>query len=75
MLFSKRGESFHQNFTKIKNYHQGNTTLDEIGTSRCGLRSEEQTTVESWQLSLWGVACFNKAHHMQCINKCKMGNK
>lgn len=75
MLFSKRGKSLHQNFTKLRklsprkycawwNWH----------IQRCRFHSE-QNTIESWQLSLRGVVYFNKTHHMWCINKCKMGNR
>lgn len=66
-------------FTKIsqswENYHQGNTDLGEIDTYRYGFHSEEQNILGNWQLSLKVIVYFNKTRHMQCINKCQMGNK
>lgn len=73
-LFNKRGKTFHQNHLSWENYHQGTTVLDEIGIYR-GFHSEGQNTFGNWQLSWRGMVYFNKTHHMQCINKCKMGNK
>ena len=50
------------------------TVLDELDTYRCWSHLG-QNTFGNRQLSLRGMAYFNKTHHVQCVNKCKMENK